>query len=125
MRKIDIEELFRANQHKLTERPSRQAWEKLEGRLDKHRGRHRIGRRNQYAMVAALLFLIAMAGAMSLFTNTNTSTSDQRSASIELEEMTNATSTKALKVVEFTRHHQERLAKPMDEGDSGKELVVK
>ena len=120
MSKIDIEELFRANQHKLTERPSRQAWEKLEGRLDKHRGRHRIGRGNYYKMVAALAFLVVMVGALSLSTKNKAA----RNAAVDLEEMDTSHSQEALQVVEFTRHHHERLAKPMEEGSDDKAFLL-
>lgn len=124
MSKIDIDKLFRANQHKLTERPSHEAWQKLEHRLDRHRGRRRIRRQNHYAMVAALLFLIVMIGAISLFTNTKVK---KQNASILLEEVSSDFDSKeALKVIEFTRHHQERLAKPLTEGDgSGEFLIIK
>lgn len=122
MSKIDIDKLFRANQHKLTERPSSETWQKLEHRLDRHRGRRRMRRQNHYAMAAALLFLIVMIGVISLYTNGKIK---RQSASIQLEEFSNDFDSKeALKVIEFTRHHQERLAKPIKEVGENEELLI-
>lgn len=57
--------MFRNNQHKLTERPSARAWDRLERRLDNHQQEQRRGRVvlfRQLSMAAAVVFLIGVVG---------------------------------------------------------------
>lgn len=129
MKKTDIEKLYRANQHKFSERPSEDTWNRLERRLDQHYGRRRHNRRmnKQYpiAMVAALLVLVIMIGTITvLVDNKQNSNLNGPQASIEFEEIQNEEVKSVQEVIEFTRQHQERLAKPISEGDAGKEFQV-
>ena len=73
--KEKIYELFRQNEHKLTERPSSRAWERLEGRLDSHHQRRRqrhssMGWFRYGGMVAAVLLLVATASILMMQTKT-------------------------------------------------------
>ncbi|RMG81333.1 MAG: hypothetical protein D6714_13135 [Bacteroidetes bacterium] len=74
-RKKDIESLFRESEHKLTERPSLQAWRRLEHKLEHRRQRHRIGYRRMILVAAAVVTLVAVTGLFSPFLNQNESPS--------------------------------------------------
>lgn len=74
--KRDIEKLFRDNEHKLHERPSNRAWDRLERKLDGHASTStpQLGRQRPIyrimGMAATLLFLVAMVALMTtLFRN--------------------------------------------------------
>ncbi len=66
-----IYDLFRRNEHKLAEKPSRRAWDRLEDRLDRHQqqttrqisGWYRYG-----GMVAAVMVLVLTASILSIYT---------------------------------------------------------
>lgn len=129
MKKTDLEKLYRANQHKFSERPSRDTWNRLERRLDDHYGRKRNNRRmnKQYpvAMVAALLVLVVMVGTITVLLDQKpTSNVNGPSAFIEFEEIQNEEFQSVKEVIEFTKRHQERLAKPIEEGEDGKEIKI-
>jgi len=69
-REKDIFDLFRRNQHKLDERPSNDAWERLESRLDDHQKRSRPSLLyRQMTMAAAVLLLIGLVSVLSLYMN--------------------------------------------------------
>ncbi len=52
-------ELFRRNEHKLSEKPSRRAWERLDAKLDRHYSKNRRPSWLRYGgMVAAVLILV-------------------------------------------------------------------
>ncbi len=61
---MDLFEFFKENESKLHERPSEQAWKKLEGRLERRRLRKRrmIRFLQLGAVVAALVLLLLAAG---------------------------------------------------------------
>ncbi len=128
MKKTDLEKLYRANQHKFSERPSKDAWTRLEHRLDDHYGRRHNRRMNsQYplAMVAALLILVVMIGSITILLNKQQgSIFNSQSASIEFEEMPYEEVPSVQEVIEFTKRYQERLAKPIEEGDDGKKIRI-
>ncbi len=56
--KDKIFELFQRNSHKLSERPSSRAWDRLETRLDRHQMKRNNRTRNYLGMVAAILLLV-------------------------------------------------------------------
>ena len=64
--KKDISDLIRENQHKLNERPSPRAWRRLESKLDNQRSRHQTSVYKQFAMVAAVIALVAVASLITL-----------------------------------------------------------
>ena len=61
---MDLFEFFKENESKLSERPSEQAWKRLEERLERRRKRKRRTIRflQLGAIVAALLLLLLAAG---------------------------------------------------------------
>ena len=69
-RQKNISDLFRDNQHKLDERPSADAWDRLERKLDRHQTSARRQVRPMYRnliMAASILFLVGMVSFLSLF----------------------------------------------------------
>ena len=63
--KKDIFDLFRDNQHKLNERPSQEAWGRLESRLDQHKDRNRTSLYRILSMAAAVVGLVAFVSVIS------------------------------------------------------------
>jgi hypothetical protein len=128
MKKLDIEKLFRANQHKYSEQPSPEAWNRLEHRLDDHFGRRRSRRmkpQRPMAMAAALAILIVMVGIITMLTADKKSIFINQQASIHFEDIkTTDNAENVMEVVEFTRRHKERLARPIAEGDEDKKLQI-
>ena len=77
------------------------------------------------AMVAALLVLVVMIGTiMVLLDQRQTSNVNGPSAFIEFEEIQNEEIQAVKEVIEFTKRHQERLAKPIAEGEDGKKIQI-
>ncbi len=69
-RQKNISDLFRDNQHKLNERPSSDAWDRLERKLDRHQTSARPQVRPMYRqliMAASILFLVGMVSFFSFF----------------------------------------------------------
>jgi len=64
--KKDISDLIRENQHKLNERPSPRAWRRLESKLDNQHSRHQTSVYKQFAMVAAVIALVAVASLITM-----------------------------------------------------------
>jgi len=61
----DLFDLFKESESQLTERPSEQAWQKLEKKLEKSRRRKRRGIRFlQLGLVALVLMLLLLAAGM-------------------------------------------------------------
>ena len=65
-RQKDIFDLFRDNSHKLEERPSSQAWRKLEQRLEERHRRRRPFFFRPISMAAAIAMLVVLVSLISL-----------------------------------------------------------
>lgn len=79
-----IYELFRRHEHKLDEKPSRRAWERLDARLDRHEARRATPGWLRYGgMVAAVLILVVTATMLTL----NTQMENEQFASLEKSEV--------------------------------------
>ncbi len=124
--KKDLFELFRESEHKLNQRPSSDAWRRLESRLDERRASQKTNLFRQLLSIAALLILLAtIAIAFSLQTNQSSKQTASNTPAI-LEDLTYSQSdNEPLKVIEFTRRHVSRLANPVAEGDADKKLKPK
>ena len=86
--KKNIETLFRESEHKLTERPSSQAWRKLERKLENRRDRHRIMPYRYMSMAAALVALIAVVWVFgSVLNKTEAPTAVEMPVNFEIEEL--------------------------------------
>lgn len=66
-RKDDISKLFQNSQHNLEERPSSRAWQRLEQKLDAKKARHRRLLYRYVSTVAAVIAVLAMITAISVF----------------------------------------------------------
>lgn len=122
----DLFDLFRESESQLSERPSSEAWRRLEAKLDERKQRRRTSTTRQVLSIAAALLLLATIGiAFSLQNNTD-SVLASKEMPTTLEELSSADALamdQPLKVVEFTRKHVSRLANPVAEGAAGKKLI--
>lgn len=125
----DIDDIFRKSEHRLTQRPSANAWRKLDSKLDKHRSRSRMSIVRIFSMAASLLILV---GAVYLFTNSKTEQNSASSktaiaAEMQPESMTELPATEAqpmLPKIEFQRKIQAGQTPIIKEGPRGKKFVV-
>jgi anti-sigma-K factor RskA len=117
--------LFRKNQHKLSERPSPQAWNRLERRLDQ-RGRRGT---NNSASIYRLFFMVAAAIAMIflVITAVDISQTATKKEAVTIPE----TTTKEKPVTRqyameqaFREQYQEQLSQSIEEGDAHRLIVV-
>lgn len=124
----DIFDLFRESKHKLDEAPNPQSWRRLEKRLDTRRATRGSSLYRIMGMAAGVLLLI---GVFSLLPAL-----DQKSPENEVMALNHPPSEmedlvvdpavddqNIIKVVEFSRHYQDRMVQPIDEGSSSKKLV--
>ena len=127
--KKDITELFKSNQDKLNRRPSKQAWRRLEARLEAHQSRNRLSFIRHLSMAAAVAALVALIFAVSIFMDQPQSNmalhETEESLHFVLEDLNQQDADEAaLQVVEFTRHYQDRMSNPIEEGDHKKKIVA-
>lgn len=119
----NIFELFRDNQHKLNEMPSRQSWQRLEQRLDKHRRRNRTSTLRYVLLAASVLLVFAVLATIS------TSLQKERSglasySTGNLEALPAATEdSSAYKVVEYQRQYTDRTPQ-IAEGGAGRKILA-
>lgn len=120
--------LFRDNQHKLDQKPSNQAWRRLESRLDAHQNRTRISFVSHLSMAAAIAALLALIFAISIFLdhgNHHNMAEREQQLNFVLEELDQRDADEgALKVVEFSRQYQDRMRNPIEEGTEKKKIVL-
>ena len=121
----DLFDLFRENEHKLEEQPSRRAWQRLEGRLDAQRRPVGLSVHRQLAMVAAMLVFLLVCFTLLLLPR-------YESPQLVLNEVDAVpladlgyknVDQQANKVMEFTRHLPYRNANPIAEGSPAKKLI--
>lgn len=124
--KKDISQILKDNQHKLNERPSPQAWRKLERRLDGRRNRGRATVYRHTSMAAGILALVALISLIAVLVDQNSSPNYlaiNQSGPVQLEELTYTdVDMEALKVVEFTNQITNRGAN-ITEGNRNQFLV--
>jgi len=85
--KDKIYELFRQNEHKLAEKPSRRAWERVDARLDRHNAKLQSPVWLRYGgMVAAVMILVLTASLLVM--NNGVVTNDNQVAFNDAEEKT-------------------------------------
>jgi hypothetical protein len=122
----DIDDIFRKSEHRLSQRPSANAWRKLDSKLDKHRSRSRMSVVRVFSMAASLLILV---GAVYLFTNSHTETTNKAVAVVDAtpESFTELPVTgiqPMMPKIEFQRRIQAGQTPIINEGPRGKKLVV-
>ncbi len=122
-----IYDLFKRNEHKLSKKPSRRAWERLEDRLDRHE--HSISSNNGWAryasMVASLLLLVTIAVVLTMKTQDNTP--QFASNDIILEDLPTAptSSQQFHKIVEYQNEYKNRERRIVEGNYSQKNLKLK
>ncbi len=128
--KKDIFDLFRDNQQKLNESPSRQAWDRLEARLDNHKTRNRTSLYRILSMAAAIVVLVVFVSVITFVLNTNEkpmALNESMSASFKIEELKVMTvsSEHDSKIAAYQRKYNNHLSNPIMEGKANKKLIAK
>ncbi len=136
--KKDIFDLFKDNQHKLNERPSQQAWDRLESRLDSHKERNRTSIYRILSMAAAIVVLVAFVSIISTLFNTDAQMAqDSMSDSVPVNQSILTTfKTEELKVLSvsneghrqiaaYQKKYNQHLSSPIMEGKSNKKLIAR
>ncbi len=86
----DIFDLFRESEHKLNPKPSEEAWERLESRLDQHKKRSLRSIYRMLSIAAAVVILVASVSVIGFFLNPGAgdqSTFNLTSAGFSIEEL--------------------------------------
>lgn len=125
--KKDISKLIKDNAHKLEERPSKQAWERLEQRLDQQPVRRRFTLHTLTRIAAAMIGLVAAVSLIGYLSTTQdtklaANTPPDEPFMVEALEVSSDEERGFYKVVEFQKKYQDRLSNPIIEG-SGKKLA--
>lgn len=119
----DIFDLFRENQHKLSQKPSPQTWQKLENRLNR-RNLHS-GMTSWFSIAAALLLLVGVIGLLTLFANPQKQDLASSPVKPVLEDLQLSNhSQEMLQAVEFCRLYCKPGSQKIQEGTTGQRLVV-
>ena len=120
----ELFELFRRNEYGLNERPSPNAWRRLERRLDNHQKRQRLNFRRILSMAAALVFIIFIVGLLSIYTKDEAARYDyhtQYLAPPKVEPKMTVHHTQ--KRVSRSYEYQKKITKSIQEGNPEKKLV--
>jgi len=119
----DLFDLFRENEHKLTETPSPRAWDRLEQRLDSDTQKHQVSYYRQIAVAASMVALLAVAFVLATYLQPNNHNMAMNNT-VLLEDLGGYEDSEegAYKAVEFIRKHKSRLANPVEEGTNDKKL---
>jgi Domain of unknown function (DUF6265) len=128
--KKDIFDLFRDNQHKLNERPSHQAWERLESRLDERKNRSRTSIYRILSMAAAVLVLVVFVSVISFVLNTKAdrmTTNEYMPKLFETEELKVLTvsSENDYQIATYQKKYNNHLSSPIMEGKANKKLIAR
>ncbi len=123
-RQPDIFDLFRNNQHKLTQQPSPYAWRRLERRLDRNAGVKRFSLLRQWGMAAAIVLLVGLVFLVILMVDQQETATlaAQRTHPVQLEDLNPRDGDLALlRQVNFAHQHQ--LGVGISEGSPAGQLV--
>jgi cytoskeletal protein RodZ len=126
--KKDISALIQENAHKLEDRPSKDAWKRLENRLDEHKSKRRFSIYRIISLAAAVIGIVGFVSVISFtFQKQDTNVSANEPSATPQFKVVALEVPKAelgfYKVVEFQNTYKNRLSKPIIEG-SGKKLSV-
>lgn len=127
--KKDMFDLFRESEHKLEQRPSSSAWQRLETRLDNQKRPRRFNFFPKIMSIAAVILLLITVGLAILLQQNGTYSTLMASTKTPtiFEDLSayRTTSEEPLRVMEFTHKHIVRLANPIEEGSIKKKLLPK
>lgn len=119
-------DVFRKNQHKLNERPSLQAWNKLERRLDQKSRRNIRPKFSFYSVVMMAAAAVALVFFMTTMSNVAKTAKYQKAVVIHENAPTEKVSTRLLVAEQaFREQHNELLANTVEEGKTGRLLIAK
>lgn len=118
-------DVFRDNQHKLNERPSLQAWNKLERRLDKKSRQKSRPKFSIYAIVMMAAAAIALVFFVTTISDVAQTAKYRKAVVIQENTQTESVSTRLLKAEQaFREQHNDILANTIEEGETGRLLVA-
>lgn len=124
--KKDIFQILKENQHKLNQRPSKQAWRRLEQRLEERRNQGKYSFYRHTSLAAGILALVALISLIAVLVDQNSKPNYlaiNQPGPVQLEELTYTdVDMEALKVVEFTNQVTNRGAN-ITEGNRDQLLV--
>ena len=122
-----IFDLFKENQHKLNERPSLQAWNKLERRLDQ-KGRKEKRQKPSLSIYSIIMAAAAMVGLVFFITtiaDVSKVAASKKAIVIKEEKVVKQFPTYQLVAEQaFREKHQEILNNSIEEGSTGRLVVV-
>ena len=120
----DIFDLFRENEHKLSQRPSSRAWERLESRMDARKSRHQVSSYRTIAWAACIVALLSVTLVMSTYIKSNTADSLAMAEPMILEDISqySVDSNTALKAVEYSQNYDKLNNSAIIEGSTDKKL---
>ena len=122
-RQPDLFDLFRNNQHKLTQRPSPHAWRRLERRLDRNSGVKRFSLLRQWSLAAAIVLLVGVVFLVTLMVDRReTHLAARDTQPVELEDLNPRDGDLAL-LRQVTFAHQHQLGTTIQEGKGANRLV--
>ncbi|NUQ25892.1 MAG: hypothetical protein HUU34_18230 [Saprospiraceae bacterium] len=111
-------DLFRDNAHKLEETPSRQSWQRLEARLDRHRQHSRMLSIRQFAVAAAVGGIVLLAALFSMLTDRG------HAITYHIETLDrNEVNEEALEALALSKRFEEGKPASFAEGRVGQKLV--
>ncbi len=122
---MKITRLFHDNQYKLNERPSPQAWRRLERRLDEHRRQHKSALYRYLGAAAAVVALLAVISLLGIAVDQkSTSAAASTNRTAQLEELLLADADMdAFRSVELSRQYRDYWPNMATEGNYNKRLT--
>ncbi len=123
--KDKVFDVFKDNQHKLNERPSLQAWNKLERRLDQKSKQKIRPKFSIYAIVMMAAAAVALVFFVTTISDVAQTAKYRKAVVIQENTPTESVSTRLLVAEQaFREQHNEILANTVEEGTTGRLLIA-
>ncbi len=123
--KKTISGLFRDNQHQLNEKPSPQAWRRLERKLEDHRRHQKVSILRQATSIAAVLALGGLITLLGLlFDSQKPNALALNNYTPEQLEDLQVSDNEDIRIAEYIRTYRDRLTQPIAEGDFTKRITL-
>jgi len=118
-------DVLRDNQHKLNERPSLQAWNKLERRLDKKSRQKSKPKFSIYAIAMMAAAAVALVFFVTTISDVAQTVKYRKAVVIQENTQTESVSSRLLKAEQaFREQHNDILVNSIEEGETGRLLVA-